>query len=309
MLKKILLIVFSMLFIVVKANAAIHGGYSMTEVYSAHQSPNLCGSGGGSYQWDVTVTFNPDSSCTLTSTGYVPASGYYYLDEQVNTTLSIGNPDNPHHLITNAVYFDASKSIAEQEVTVTGTGSWSVSFRGNEYYSNRGTLYVCMYLVDTKGVMYYLSGVYCRSGYTPLPPTPPIPETSCTINDGNALSVSLGTLNRDEIPTVPDSGSAISKTISVTCTGGTVTANMALNYTPISIGSSQAVKSSTNGVGAAIFYSDKALSPSDVTPLNFLEGSNTLTLGFQAVRDSTVALKDIPTGAFTANAVLVMTQQ
>ena len=84
---------------------------------------------------------------------------------------------------------------------------------------------------------------------------------------------------------------------------------MTLNYTPISIGSSQAVKSSANGVGAAIFYGNKALSPSDVTPLNFLEGSNTLTLGFQAVRDSTVALKDIPAGAFTANAVLVMTQQ
>lgn len=88
-----------------------------------------------------------------------------------------------------------------------------------------------------------------------------------------------------------------------------ITANMKLNYTPISIGSSQAVKSSANGVGAAIFYGNKALSPSDVTSLNFLEGSNTLTLGFQAVRDSTVALKDIPTGAFTANAVLVMTQQ
>lgn len=84
---------------------------------------------------------------------------------------------------------------------------------------------------------------------------------------------------------------------------------MTLNYTPISIGSSQAVKSSANGVGAAIFYGNKALSPSDVTSLNFLEGSNTLTLGFQAVRDSTVALKDIPTGAFTASAVLVMTQQ
>jgi len=88
-----------------------------------------------------------------------------------------------------------------------------------------------------------------------------------------------------------------------------VTANMKLNYTPISIGSSQAVKSSANGVGAAIFYGNKALSPSDVTSLNFLEGSNTLTLGFQAVRDSTVPLKDIPTGAFTASAILVMTQQ
>lgn len=307
MLKKILLIVFSMLFIVVKANAVIHGGYSGSYTFQGRYI-KFCGPAGGSFQDATTVTFIPDSSCTLSSTGYVPASGYYYVDNEVTTSGAIGT-DYRHDLTTSAAYFDASKSIAEQEVTVIGSGSWSTSFPARPYPGTPGTINVCMYLVDTKGVMYFMGGVSCHNGYTPLPPTPPIPETSCTINDGNALSVSLGTLNRDEIPTVPDSGSAISKTISVTCTGGTVTANMALNYTPISIGSSQAVKSSTNGVGAAIFYDNKALSPSDVTPVNFLEGSNNLTLGFQAVRDSTVALKDIPTGAFTANAVLVMTQQ
>ncbi|ATG03564.1 fimbrial protein [Lelliottia amnigena] len=307
MLKKILLIVFSMLFIVVKANAVIHGGYSGAYPYEG-RNVKFCPPSSGSFQFATTVTFSPDSSCTVSSTGYVPASGYYYLDQAV-MAWGAGLLEESHHLTTNAAYFDASKSIAEQEVTVTGSGTWSVSYPARPYPQTKGTIYTCVYLVDTKGIMYYLGGNNCLSGYTPLPPTPPIPETSCTINDGNALSVSLGTLNRDEIPTVPDSGSAISKTISVTCTGGTVTANMVLNYTPISIGSSQAVKSSTNGVGAAIFYDNKALSPSDVTPLNFLEGSNNLTLGFQAVRDSTVALKDIPTGAFTANAVLVMTQQ
>ncbi|WP_317179980.1 fimbrial protein [Lelliottia amnigena] len=308
MFKKILLIVFSMLFIVVKANAVIHGGYVGSYPYENFIA-KFCSPTGTAFQIATTVTFTPDSSCTVSSTGHVPASGYYYMSQSVATSGAIGMTSVPYHLTTTAAYFDASKSIAEQEVTLTGSGSWSVSFPGHGQGGTDDTLDVCVYLVDTKGIMYYVAGVKCRDGYTPLPPTPPIPETSCTINDGNALSVSLGTLNRDEIPTVPDSGSAISKTISVTCTGGTVTANMALNYTPISIGSSQAVKSSTNGVGAAIFYSDKALSPSDVTPLNFLEGSNTLTLGFQAVRDSTVALKDIPTGAFTANAVLVMTQQ
>ncbi|MNE11402.1 hypothetical protein D3C80_1041580 [compost metagenome] len=177
------------------------------------------------------------------------------------------------------------------------------------------TATICAHLIGPDGKKFSLSAGAgqalnrCYDGYTPLPPTPPTPTTSCSINNGNALSVSLGTLNRDEIPTVPDSGSAISKTISVVCTGGTVTANMQLNYTPISVGSNQAVKTSANGVGAAIFYSNKVLSPSDVTSVNFLEGSNNLTLGFQAVRDSTVALKDIPTGAFTASAVLVMTQQ
>ena len=170
---------------------------------------------------------------------------------------------------------------------------------------------MCLYLVSSNGTKYMTQDTESfNCPYAPgLPDTPSIPDTSCTINGGNALSVSLGTLERSEIPTAPDVTSAINKTVSVNCTGGKVTVNMQMSYTPVSIGSGQAVKTSANGVGAAIFYGDKALAPADITPLTFAEGSNTLTLGFQAVRDATVQLKDIPTGAFTASAVLVMTQQ
>ncbi|MEE9682224.1 fimbrial protein [Lelliottia amnigena] len=308
MLKKILLIVFSLLFIAGKANASIHGGHSIvlyntgTGNQNAYCPPLSYSVGYGNGE----ATVVPDSGCVVSTSEYVPVSGYYSLDQVVMAGVGPGH-NVEQHFTTTAAYLDASKSIAEQEVTVTGSpSSWSVTIpTGYDIIS-------CVYLVDSSGKKYNISGYNfpCGGGGgIPLPPTPPIPDTSCTINDGNALSVSLGTLNRDEIPTVPDAGSAISKTISVKCTGGTVTVNMKLNYTPISIGSSQAVKSSANGIGAAIFYSNNALAPSDVTSVNFLEGSNTLTLGFQAVRDSAVALKDIPTGAFTANAVLVMTQQ
>ena len=305
MLKKILLIVFSMLLIVGKANADIHGTHGLM-----HGSASMCPPSGsmsysdGSYPETIYVVAN---MCTLTSRAYVPVSGYY----QVETLVAANNGtyfNTYQYVRTSAAYLDASKPISQQEVYVSGSNGSPIYYRGGYAAS----ISICPLLVDSSGNKYQLPETWCSDGgtpYPPLPPTPPIPDTSCTINNGNALSVSLGTLNRDEIPTVPDSGSAISKTISVNCTGGTVTANMTLNYTPISIGSSQAVKSSTNGVGAAIFYGNKALSPSDVTSVNFLEGSNTLTLGFQAVRDSTVALKDIPTGAFTASAVLVMTQQ
>ncbi|MDI7273086.1 fimbrial protein [Cronobacter dublinensis] len=239
-------------------------------------------------------------NCSYNMSGYVP-SGYYSLYVMDGVTHSFRS------LYSNSVYIDSTTNLGATDIVFSiSSAKW---LRTDAWYS------LCIAMIkdgdSSKGVPVVSTAGYGNcGGRLPSPsPTPPVPDTSCTINNSNALSVSLGTLNRDEIPTVPDSGSAISKTISVVCTGGALTAKMQLNYTPVSIGSGQAVKSSANGVGAAIFYNNKLLAPTDVTAVNFLEGSNTLTLGFQAVRDATVALKDIPTGAFTASAVLVMTQQ
>ncbi|MCE9966393.1 fimbrial protein [Lelliottia amnigena] len=294
MLKNILLIIVIMVGAIGNTNAAVSGFAG-----SSKNGPPTCPNSvmgnplSGTQVWSFSGNL-----CTMGSPGYVPSSGYYFAQTDIMRNFSL-----MYSFKSNSAYIDGSKPVNSQTISLSAPGSYSLTLYTGEWTT------LCAYLVNSVGTKYIL-GDYQQACYgAPLPYTPTVPDTSCTINSGNALSVSLGTLNRDEIPTVPDSGSAISKTISVTCTGGKVTANMKLNYTPISIGSSQAVKSSTNGVGAAIFYGNKALSPSDVTPLNFLEGSNTLTLGFQAVRDSTVALKDIPTGAFTANAVLVMTQQ
>jgi len=297
MLKKILLIAFALLFLIGKANANVSGFGGWTQgAGSTGVCPN---SMQGNPLSTPYVWYFQGNLCSLGSSSYVPSSGYY-------SALTVYKYKNSevYSISTNSAYIDASKNLYQQNVSLSGSGYYTVTLYQGEILSE------CAYIVDSSGKRYLLgpdNGAKCNG--SPLPPTPPIPDTFCTINNANALSVSLGALNRDEIPTVPDSGSAISKTISVVCTGGTVSANMKLNYTPISIGSSQAVKTSANGVGTAIFYDSKALSPSDVTSVNFLEGSNSLTLGFQAVRDSTVALKDIPTGAFTASAVLVMTQQ
>ncbi|MFU2317529.1 fimbrial protein [Rahnella sp. PCH160] len=136
-----------------------------------------------------------------------------------------------------------------------------------------------------------------------------MPDTSCTLNNGNDLSVNLGTVDRAQMPTVPGSGSMRHIQVPVDCTGGDVTVNMQLNYTPISLSGGQVIKSSSNGLGVSVVYNSKILSTTDVTPVTFLSGSNSMDLAFQAVRDPAVEIKDVPTGAFTASAVLVMTQQ
>lgn len=238
------------------------------------------------------------NGCTVDSSGYVPRTGYYKVRTRVVIDPAYYFPST-YTSDSSSVMIDASKSIHEQQLRVS-TQSLEVTLLQDVSWR------WCQYLVDDAGKEYSLFDT-CGSGG--LNPTPPVPKTSCTINGGNALSVPLGILDRSELPTVADAGNAKSLPITVSCTGSDVTVNMKLKYSSMSLGSSQAVKTSANGVGVAILYEGQPLSTSDTTPITFLEGSNSMNLSFEAVRDSAVELKDIPTGAFTASAILEMTQQ
>ncbi len=204
---------------------------------------------------------------------------------------------------TDPFTLDATKTIAQQSIDVyASSDSFSASSSGS---------ILCQYLVDSEGHRFITnSGMGgCHDGQAPLPPTPPVPDTSCTLNNGNALNVNLGNVDRSQMPTVPGSGSMRHIQVPVECTGGDVTVNMQLNYTPISLSAGEVIKSSSNGLGVSVVYNSKILSSTDITPVTFTTGSNSIDLAFQAVRDPTVEIKDVPTGAFTASAVLVMTQQ
>lgn len=166
----------------------------------------------------------------------------------------------------------------------------------------------CYALVDkSTNSLYTLKGTgWCVGPY--FPPSPP-PEESCDINNGAALSVDLGTMERTALATVPGTGANQKIQIPVQCKGDkNVAESMKIQYTPVTVSGTEVIKSSVNGVGVAISYNDKPLSTTDTTDLTFLPGSNTLELAFEAVRDPTVEQKDIPTGSFTANAVLVLTE-
>lgn len=166
----------------------------------------------------------------------------------------------------------------------------------------------CYALVDkSTDTLYSLHGTgWCVGSY--FPPSPP-PEESCDINNGAALSVDLGTMERTALATVPGTGANQKIQIPVQCKGDkNVAESMKIQYTPVTVSGTEVIKSSVNGVGVAISYNDKPLSTTDTTDLTFLPGSNTLELAFEAVRDPTVEQKDIPTGSFTANAVLVLTE-
>ncbi|MGL5453771.1 MAG: fimbrial protein [Enterobacterales bacterium] len=243
--------------------------------------------------------------CTLSSPAYLPHAGSYKVRTKAATSKNGIDFTFATSATTTSAVLDETKSIANQDVTVSGsTVSYSVPGK-SDYYG-------CQYLVDEAGKEYVVpNGQWpCDEGSeTPLPPNPPVVNTSCTVNSGNALGVEFGTIDRAKLPTVAGSGEMKSVPVNVNCTGGNVTVNMQLDYNPISVGESKVAISSTNGLGVAIAYNNKVLSTTDITPVTFQVGNNTLNLAFQAVRDPSVAEGDVPVGYFTSTATLVMTQQ
>lgn len=146
---------------------------------------------------------------------------------------------------------------------------------------------------------------YCADG-VPLSPQP----GGCKFNDDLDLDVNLGTLERSEIAVQSGTSVPVTKDISISCTGNIpYNANMKLDYTPISVSNDNVVSTSTKGLGVAVLYKGKVIQPGESFPLSYQPGINTLTLGFEAVRDPAMALSDLKTGDFTANAVLVFTEQ
>ncbi|MEE9685601.1 fimbrial protein [Lelliottia amnigena] len=245
-------------------------------------------------------TFRPVCTLTIPANVYMPKSGMYKISALLGWEYESKG---------NALYIDATKPLAEQDLydgkvgnSITALGSWSTPV----------TMCYNFFSVET-GQYYSVPGASwsscAQSPAPPLPPTPPAPEVACHINnDVNTLNVNFTSIDRNSLPVEPTTGEIIHKTIPVNCTGGDATFNMVFNYTSLTVNGTDVIQTSTNGVGVTLIYNNRAIPPTTVTSLAFPEGANTIDLGFEIVRDSSVNIKDIATGAFSASAVMVLTQ-
>lgn len=266
----------------------------------AYSQGNLICKGG-------TYSVDPDSrlkagACTLNFhlNVYVPHTGMYRVRTFTSASLEDTATSTPASI-------DATLPIAVQNIVVSGTDKSIQATKPGI------VVHFCYTLMDEDGIEYSWegSGSGC-TGYQPepLPPTPPQPPTSCTINNATSLDVNLGTFERDDLATVPGTGTVKQVQIPVSCSGASsITLSMALNYTPITVSGQQVAQTSSKGIGVAIIYGGKPLSSTDSTSLTFSSGSSSFTLGFEPVRNPSIEKGEIPTGDFTASAVLVMTQQ
>ncbi|MFW0852130.1 fimbrial protein [Morganella morganii] len=240
------------------------------------------------------------------SEAFAPRGGYYELNlywcdfpENMDTC---SKSKGVLLLSGGKVWLDEKRSFAEQNIIANATeknapsnGGYCFTITDENGYEYRGNM---GYGPDNRGK-------FCGDAHR-LPVEPP----KCTLNGGTNLDVRLGELGRSDIGVKPGTTTPVTKDISIKCDGNIAyNANMKLEFTPISVSNEQVVSTSTTGLGVAVLYNGKAIQPGQTFPLSYQPGIHTLTLGFEAVRDPAIAATDLKTGDFTANAVLVFTEQ
>lgn len=263
-----------------------------------------------SYDTKVTIPANTHvaASCTLTvgNDNAVPATGTYRILYYL--TAVAGDPKNAGELMSGSITLTAGTQLSEQDVT-WNYGSYAF------YSMDMNNYYICYNLrQDSTGKDFLFKNTPqgClktkNGGTTPLPP-PPTP-LSCQFNSGNPINVALGEISRNEIGTVPGTLPGMEKKLDVNCAGdGSATYSIKFQFTPKEVAGSELITSSVNGLAVALSFNDTVVSNTDSFSRTYSAGIQTETLGFEPVRDPAVEYTDIPTGAFTASAVMVITQE
>lgn len=238
---------------------------------------------------------------------YVPVTGMYKM--RAYWCASVQNPEGSSEACqrSKAVSFVdtrfAKRLNAEQEIT-----SQNPSFGGGDggVLAQGGNM--CLVFVDEAGNEYKAeSALYCQDASV-LPDTP----NSCNINGAISLNVDMGTLERKDIVAWPTrSPTKVSKTIPIICSGdSSISADIKFDFSEMLVNGgtkSTAIKTSTPGLGIVVSYNDHVMQgSSDKVTETFSPGVTGVKLEFEAVRDPTS--KNIATGAFSANAIMIITQ-
>lgn len=146
------------------------------------------------------------------------------------------------------------------------------------------------------------------SDETRLPDHPSI--DTCSVNQDNPISVDLGEIDRADLSVTPGNGVIKHVSIPVYCYNeagsATMPVNLQMSYTASAstLAGGFAVKTSLNGVGVQISYNSIIITPDMTLPLMLPMGNSNLDFTFETLRDTAVAMNDIPTGEFTASAVM-----
>ncbi|UIL51495.1 MULTISPECIES: fimbrial protein [Pantoea] len=244
-------------------------------------------------------------SFVLWGTFYVPYTGTY----RSRLHLCAGSWGVACTISKSYTFYDSVASVRlEQNKTIESQQPYFGSFVGAKLQTKS---MVCYTLVDDAGnewSTHQWDGAVCADAHL-LPSQP----ATCYLNYHTDLDVELGMLERSKIATVPASGTSgnIKKTFPVLCTRDAgVTVKTTFQFTSLTVNGNEVVSTSTPNLGVAIFYNGKLVGPAS-TPIieTFENGYTDRELEFQAVRNPVVEAKNIPTGAFTASAVMVMTEQ
>lgn len=207
-------------------------------------------------------------------------------------------------------YIDGSKRVNGN--TLKTIAELNPNFGGNasSYMPGDMEYNICLAIIDEQGVAWRTDtdAITCADAQG-LPTEP----ATCRINGGADLNVYMGTLERGDIAVTPNSSDndVVRTEFSISCSGdAAVTLSTSFQFTPIIMDGKELISTTAANLGIAAFYNGQAVGPSTppVTE-SFSSGNYNRELLLQAIRNPNVTLKEIPTGSFTASAVMVMTEQ
>lgn len=248
----------------------------------------------------------------------VPWANNAFVGANVNSSLKIvmaacmrgscsyKSGDLIGYYTVNDIYFRPDRSIGSQNPDFGG-----VQMGGN-VVTNNGKVTLCYYFLPVSNPQpsFMVSDgaePWC-DGFTPLPPTPSV--DTCSINNDNSVTIDMGEINRAEISTTAGSGDIKHKSIPVWCSSdsgfSSMPVNLQFSYTPTTFVDGKAIQSSVPEVGISVGYDSRILVSNEVLNLNLPTGDSNMDFTFEAIRDASVAVSDIPTGPFTASGVLIM---
>ncbi|WP_274239730.1 MULTISPECIES: fimbrial protein [Enterobacter] len=248
------------------------------------------------YGW----TAAPICSFDIGEGNAVPESGQYSLVGFFSPTIGDGTRTG---WVNNPQYINAGVQLKDLQLAWTGPLYGAGSPYPYICYALRNTSTQKMYKFNSTPM-----GCTNVTDSSDLPPGPGM--LKCSFNNGNALNVSLGDVARSEMGTAPGSTPAVEKQIDVTCTGaGTATYSINFQYTAIDISGDELVTTSANGLAVAMSFNDELINTTGTYTRTYSVGSQSESLKFEPVRNPSVSVSDIPTGAFSASAVMVLTIQ
>ena len=232
--------------------------------------------------------------------GYVPYSDSYGL----RMFLCPSEGKGKCTISESMQYFDSvsrvnlisSRKVIEQE-------PWFMGFVG---VVNTGST-ACYAYVDSIGTFWKSEGDFFCSDAKTLPLEPAF----CYFNMNEDLNINMGALERSDISTIPGtSPHTLKKNVDVLCSGDSAAdVKIQFDFLPLSISGMDTINTSATGVGIALRFNGQVVGPTSIFSESYKPGVSSLLLDFEALRDPSQPVNEIPTGGFTAQAIMIVTQQ
>lgn len=135
-----------------------------------------------------------------------------------------------------------------------------------------------------------------------------INTSSCSVSTGDPINISFGEVERMDLKVSGTGNNTIKRSFGISCTGSVpVNFNIRMNSSPATW-NGDAVQTSNSNVGVVVLWGTNVMTNGSTQSLR-VNGSATTTLSFTPVRPASILPEKISTGAFTASATLILSQQ